>query len=261
MKLKGGMDLARQAAWKAKNVSASLLGGAAPGVGLFAGKVAFGSLVPVVAETGGRIINGDKETDAPSYRDITSVQTFIRKDDFLKYDVCEMLDGEGLAELQAHANKLAVKKEKGKKGKEGAANVSADTDSDMESEKVISRQMPYALEYFVKGLDFKHRVDLFDPADIEIGALYRIYELFSQRPYIGGCASKGFGLVAMNYTLFERIDNGEPKEIGSIRILEDEKTGFMVFHKTDSLGAYDKYMEYLTGLTRDDIDLPKMPKE
>ena len=60
-------------------------------------------------------------------------------------------------------------------------------------------QMKYEFEVIVKGAKFYHEFTLTDPDPVEESCFIRALNLWSERPYLGGKSSSGYGKLDMRY--------------------------------------------------------------
>jgi len=163
----------------------SIFGG---GVGnqILSGKIVQTFAYPVCAETVGIIPEGidhiDYDAQKTSWRKMTDEMSFTRKDDskdrlgdqYIAKDVKLIDDGE---------NK--------KKSNEPAT------------------QMRYTVECLIPGVQLWHSLNI-SCNEVELGALVASITKWSEEPYLGGMAGKGFGLVDAKFELVDKDRKRSP---------------------------------------------------
>lgn len=87
-----------------------------------------------------------------------------------------------------------------------------ETEEQKKKEKEAATQMRYEVEYYAAGGQLYHLFNFLSENDIEIGVfMSAIYE-FSNNPFLGGMAGKGFGMVDAEYmcssNIYTKIKDG-----------------------------------------------------
>jgi len=179
------VDIDAAKAMRAALPFVSIFGG---GVGnqILSGKIVQTFAFPVCAETIEIIPNGidgvDYEAQAVSWRKMTDEISFTRKDDSKDF----LGD-----KYMAKDVKLLTAGEEEKK-KDGPAT-----------------QMRYTVECLIPGVQLWHSLNI-TCNEIELGALVASIHKWAERPYLGGMAGKGFGLVDAKFELVDRDGNRSP---------------------------------------------------
>jgi len=161
----------------------SIFGG---GVGnqILSGKIVQTFAFPVCAETIGIIPPGidgvDYEAQATSWRKMTDEISFTRKDDSKDY----------------LGDKYMVKDVK---------LLTGDTKKSDEP----ATQMRYTVECLIPGVQLWHSLNI-TCNEVELGALVASIHKWSERPYLGGMAGKGLGLVDASFDLVDHDGKRSP---------------------------------------------------
>lgn len=62
-----------------------------------------------------------------------------------------------------------------------------------------AHQMKYEFEMLIRGTKFTHEFILEDCTDVEKACFYRMFQLWNERPYLGGKSGTGYGKVKLDY--------------------------------------------------------------
>lgn len=174
------IDIDAAKAMRAALPFVSIFGG---GVGnqILSGKIVQTFAYPVCAETIGiipaEIPDIDYSAQKTSWRKMTDEVSFTRKDDSKDYLGDKYI-------VQAGQTRLAGDTEKSKKPDEPAT------------------QMRYTVEYMIPGVQLWHSLNI-TCNEVELGALVASITKWAEKPYLGGMAGKGFGLVDAKFELVD----------------------------------------------------------
>lgn len=91
-------------------------------------------------------------------------------------------------------------------------------------------QMKYEFETLIRGSRFTHEFILEDCNPVETSCFYRMFQLWKERPYLGGKSGTGYGKVKLDYPDIEK--------------LSDEQYINYIYDKSDEM------KEFLDGLVK-----------
>lgn len=114
----------------------------------------------------------------------------------------------------------------------------------IEEEGGKSIQMIRRFEAIRPGTNMYHRLGWFSATEEEIGLLMEILSQFSERPYLGGRSSSGYGQVSVRYHLI--MDGKKHDNVVTVSQLE----GFRLDNAFLE-GCRSKFSAWLSGFTRD----------
>lgn len=199
----------------------SIFGG---GVGnqILSGKIVQTFAFPICAETSGIIpegINGiDYDAEQTSWKKMTDEVSFTRKDDSKDYL--------GDKYIQKDIKLLTGDMDEKKKKDEPAT------------------QMRYTVEVLIPGVQLWHSLNV-TCNEVELGAFVASIWQWAQKPYLGGMAGKGLGLVDAH---FEMVDNdGVRSPFISVRdgalVLADPAKEAKDQYDTQLRSLYNQYLD------------------
>lgn len=88
-----------------------------------------------------------------------------------------------------------------------------------------AHQMKYEFETIIKGAQFMHEFVLEDCNNIEKACFKRMFNLWEDRPYIGGKSNVGYGKIRLDYPSMQDYD--EKEYIDYVKSNHDEITEFI----------------------------------
>ncbi|MEM7828675.1 MAG: hypothetical protein QW561_04975 [Candidatus Aenigmatarchaeota archaeon] len=235
-----GEELQTIADMKKRNIVASLLGGGAGKV-LIDGKLTVIPAILICRETANIT---KKDSQIPASRFISSGFSVTRNDLILKdREFFNKLSQDGVEDLERRYlnHKELTRKKKNK-----------EEDIDMSEGKTLANMISKK-DYVIPGARFYHMIEIPEPSDAEIGAIYSALRRFAARPRIGSMKSS-IGEVSATY----EIRNSEGQMLDTI-IINDRITG-----KQFSYGEsryLDAYRQYIENLTLEDVTLPQIFNE
>lgn len=70
-----------------------------------------------------------------------------------------------------------------------------------------AHQMKYEFEMLIRGTKFTHEFILEDCTDVEKACFYRMFQLWNERPYLGGKSGTGYGKVKLDYPEIDTLSD------------------------------------------------------
>ncbi|MCC6312667.1 MAG: hypothetical protein IT337_01540 [Thermomicrobiales bacterium] len=193
------VNVERARAWRRTIPLVALFGG---GVGnqILPGKLRIANAYPVCREAIPALLHTDPDAIVASYRGMTMEKSFSRTDDGKDERLNQWLsDGAPTqAALMDGSGEPAVKPKRGKAAGE------------------VADQMRMTAELLIAGVRLETRITALDVSEIELGALVSALHQFARSPHVGGQASRGHGLVDLDYEIVD-LDTGEVRPFVAIR--------------------------------------------
>ncbi|WP_294833269.1 hypothetical protein [uncultured Gilliamella sp.] len=190
--------------------SFSLFGG---GIGsqIISGKIKVGSSYPVCVEALPVLPQSVHSLAKKiTYSDLTTEKNFTRMDDSKKLDLIDNIKFDDLHLL---------------------------SDEERKKKKDVATQMIMTSELVIPGVQLTHQIDLMSVNDIELGALFAAFKMFSELPYVGGQSNKGHGLV--DYECF--IVNTQTNENYDVIRMNSSSTHLSSFAE-EKIDSYQKHL-------------------
>lgn len=197
----------------------SLFGG---GVGnqILPGKLNVGSAYPLCAEAQRFLPPRFRRPDAISWRQMTTEQSFTRRDD-AKDENYRAYIADADLDAPALEGEVSTDAAKGKK-------------------KEPPTQMRYTVEALAPGTQLYQRIDLIAVSEVELGAFVAAIVEWARHPYLGGMNRLGYGLVEAEFTLIP--EDGDEVEFISV----NGETHFSL--SAPAQEAKDRYDQHLRQL-------------
>ena len=70
-----------------------------------------------------------------------------------------------------------------------------------------AHQMKYEFEMLIRGTKFTHEFILEDCNEVEKACFYRMFQLWNERPYLGGKSGTGYGKVKLDYPEIDTLSD------------------------------------------------------
>lgn len=200
---------------KAKEIRESLpsfsLFGGGIGSQIISGKIKVGSSYPVCVEALPVLPESAHSLAKKiTYSDLTTEKNFTRMDDSKKLELIHNIKVDDLHLL---------------------------SEDERKKKKDVATQMIMTSELIVSGVSLMHQIDLMSVTDIELGALFAAFQMFSELPYIGGQSNKGHGLV--DYECY--IVNTQTNENHDVIRINSSSTELSAFAE-EKIASYQKHL-------------------
>lgn len=161
-----------------------------------------------------------------SYRDMTVIKSFTRKDDGKDEHLREYAAID-TPRQGAQMTMLGAEEPEKKRGKPREKDGPAD-------------QMRMSSELVVAGVRLFNRIDIRDASEVELGCLVSALHQLRQWPYIGGQANRGHGRVDLDYGIVD-LETGEAQPFVQI----EEETIRLAPVAEAAKAAYDDHLKSL----------------
>jgi len=214
----------------------SLFGGSLGKATMIESRIGFSNLIPMTQETApfiDRLVINQylRETELmenteeyselpfPHYGSVTDEVFITKRDDAINPKNVERFNDDGITKLQKNLIKLASqpvqeepddKEDKEKTGKNGKAK----------EEKNKSLQNMQRFKAITTGTCMESLITLTDVTDDQISLFLSGLQRFTNRPYIGGSKTRGYGKIEFSYQVYE---NNESK--GRVALIGNKRKG------------------------------------